>query len=101
MAQFVAPVEWRQLASDVWKTDLGEGFPEVAILRMSDEEFRKFHSSARFAQSYIDKHKYLKRKLIKFKFVSVVGRRGSKKPWCLILTHTPESTANLIAWQGP
>jgi len=101
MARFVPPSKWRKLAKNAWKTDLGAELPEMLVLRMSDEEFRKFRSSARFAQTYIDKHKYLKRKLIKFVFTSIVGERGSKSAWSLILIHTPQSTARLIAWQDP
>lgn len=101
MPRFVPPSKWRKLAKNAWNTDLGNDLPEILVLRMSDQEFRKFHSSARFAQTYIDKHKYLKRKLIKFVFTSIVGERGSKEAWSLILIHTPQSTARLIAWQDP
>jgi hypothetical protein len=101
MSQFVPPTKWRKLASGVWKTDFGDDMPEVAILRMSNEEFRKFQSSARFAKSYIDKKRYLKRKLIKFAFVSVPRRPQHECYWTLILSHTPESTGKIIAWPDP
>jgi hypothetical protein len=101
MARFVSPTKWRKMAAAVWKTDLGEDLPEVAILRMSDEEFRKFHSSARYAKAYIDKHHYLKRKLIKFRFVSVTWQRKHGGHWSLLLVHTPLSTGTVIAWQEP
>jgi hypothetical protein len=68
---------------------------------MSDEEFKKFHSSARFAKSYIDKHRYLKRKLIRFLFINVVAQRKHGGHWSLLLVHTPLSTAKVIAWQDP
>lgn len=99
MPRFVPPSKWRKLAKNAWKTDLGRDLPEILVLRMSDKEFRKFRSSVRFAQTFIDKHKYLKRKLIKFVFTSVVGERGSKNKWSLILVHTPMSTGRVIAWQ--
>jgi hypothetical protein len=100
MSRFVPPTKWRKLASGAWKTDLGDDLPEVAILRMSDEEFRKFSSSARFAKSYIDRKRYLKRKLIKFAFVSVPRRRRGCI-WTVMLTHTPESTGKVVAWPDP
>ncbi|HTU36225.1 MAG TPA: hypothetical protein VMF66_20670 [Candidatus Acidoferrum sp.] len=101
MPPFVPPSKWRKLAKGVWKTDLGKELPEILVLRMTDAEFRKFRSSVRFAQTYIDKRKYLKRKLIKFVFTSVVGERGSRNAWSLILVHTTLSTGRVIAWQDP
>lgn len=98
MAQFVPPTKWRKLAKNVWKTDLGRDLPEAVVLRMSDEEFSEFHSSTRVAKSYLDRHKYLKRKLIKLVFTSV-KRNGKGCEWTLIVIHTLQSTGFVTAWQ--
>ncbi|HEV2205160.1 MAG TPA: hypothetical protein VGR36_01390 [Candidatus Acidoferrales bacterium] len=98
MSRFVPPARWRKLAKNVWKTDLGRDLPEVVVLRMSDEEFKEFHSSVRVAKNFLDKRKYLKRKLIKLVFTSV--KRNTKcGEWTLIVVHTLQSTGFVTAWQ--
>lgn len=101
MPRFVPPSKWRKLARGVWRTDLGKELPEILVLRMTDAEFRKFHSRTRSAMSYIDRRHYLKAKLIKFGFVSAVRAPKSKGEWTLILIHTLESTGKVVAWQDP
>jgi hypothetical protein len=89
------------LSEDVWKTDLGADWPEVVILQMPPDEFKKIHSSTATAKDYIDKHRYLKRTLIAVVFGEVVPRNDDGDDWTVIMTHTAKSTAVIVAWQNP
>ena len=90
---------WRKLSARAWKTDLGGDLPEVVILVLSDEEFRKFHASTKAAKSYIDKRHLLKRKLIKVVFANE-SPSGDGGEWFVIISHTIQSTAAVVAFQG-
>ncbi|MGH9727475.1 MAG: hypothetical protein ACRD4V_02650 [Candidatus Acidiferrales bacterium] len=95
--KFVLP-RWKMLSPAVWKTDLGDDLPEVVILMLSDEEFKKFHASTKAAKRYIDKRGFLKRKLIKVVFVNRVPN-GNGGDWIVIIGHTVWSTAGVLAYQ--
>ncbi|HVA17687.1 MAG TPA: hypothetical protein VMV59_08245 [Candidatus Dormibacteraeota bacterium] len=90
---------WRKLRKGVWKTDLGGDRPEVVILILSNAEFSKFHASTKAAKGYIDKHHFLKRKLIKVVFANQ-SPRDNGGDWTVIISHTIQSTAGVIAYQG-
>ncbi|MGH9864797.1 MAG: hypothetical protein ACRD4H_05210 [Candidatus Acidiferrales bacterium] len=89
---------WRKLPKGVWKTDLGGKRPEVVILVLSNEEFRKFHASTRAAMSYIDKRRFLKRKLIKVVFANYAPN-GNGGDWIVLIAHTDYSTAAVVSYQ--
>ncbi|MFI5073277.1 MAG: hypothetical protein WBE21_00235 [Candidatus Acidiferrales bacterium] len=96
-AKFSTP-RWKMLSRRVWKTDLGGDLPEVVILVLSNEEFRKFHASTAAAKRYIDDHHFLKRKLIKVVFVNRSSNDNGTL-WLVVISHTIESTAAVIAYQ--
>jgi len=91
---------WQPLSEGVWKTDLGDGRPEVVVMKMSNEDFEKLHKSKRAWMDYLDNHRYLKRKLIKIVFIDVVyAKNGSGHGWWICVPHSPHSTAGILAWQ--
>ena len=95
------PPAWQTLLPErAWKTDLGGDQPEVLILKMSNDEFEKFHASKEAAKAYIDKTGFLKRKLIKVVFCDIVRRKDGNE-WYVIVPHTTHSTAVVVAWQIP
>ncbi|HEV2223151.1 MAG TPA: hypothetical protein VGR84_09125 [Candidatus Acidoferrales bacterium] len=96
-AQFAIP-RWKMLSRRLWKTDLGGDLPEVVILILSNEEFRKFHASTAAAKRYIDDHHFLKRKLIKVVFVNRSPNDDGTQ-WLVVISHTIESTAAVLAYQ--
>ncbi len=98
--QKVPAPSWQTLSEGAWKTDLGVDQPEVVILRLSNEEFGKFHASKKAAKDYIDDHHFLKRKLIKVVFCDVQPAKDGHG-WIVIVTHTAHSTAAIVAWQIP
>jgi hypothetical protein len=91
---------WQTLSERAWKTDLGGEQPEVLILKMSNEEFEKFHASKKAAKDYIDGLHFLKKKLIKVVFCDIVPHKGGEE-WYVVLTHTTHSTAVVVGWQIP
>ncbi len=100
-AQQKAPEpSWQTLSEGVWKTDLGADRPEVVILKMSNEEFEKFHASKKAARAYIDDHHFLKRKLLKVVFIDVVYAKNGQG-WWVCVPHSTHSTAGILAWQIP
>jgi hypothetical protein len=92
-------LKWQMLKEGASKTDLGPGLPEVAILKVSNEEFEKIHASKAAALKFLDNQHIFKRKLIKVVFCVVT--RNHSDGWLLIIPHTPDSTACIIAWQIP
>lgn len=98
--QKTPPPSWQAMSERAWKTDLGGEKPEVLILKMSNEEFEKFHASKEAARDYIDDHHYLKKKLIKVVFCDIVPHKGGME-WYVIVPHTTHSTAVVVAWQIP
>lgn len=89
---------WRKLSASAWKTDLGGDRPEVVVLALSNDEFRKFHASTSAAKSFIDKRRFFKRKLIKVVFVNHAPNDDGTS-WLLIISHSLQSTAAVVAWQ--
>jgi hypothetical protein len=95
-----AAPSWQTMSERAWKTDLGGEKPEVLILKMSNEEFEKFHASKKAAMDYIDDHHFLKKKLIKVVFCDIVPHKDGEE-WYVIVPHTTHSTAVVVAWQIP
>jgi hypothetical protein len=100
MTHLPSSPQWQKLSEDVWKTDLGVDRPEVVILEMPDDDFKKFHSSTATAKDYLDKRRYLKRELIAVVFGEVVPQNDGGV-WTIIVAHTVKSTAVIVAWQNP
>ncbi|HXW56227.1 MAG TPA: hypothetical protein VEJ67_10790 [Candidatus Cybelea sp.] len=101
MTHLPSPPQWQKLSEVVWKTDLGADRPEVVILQMPDDDFRRFHTSTAAAKNYLDKCRYLKRELIAVIFGEVVPQPGDGGVWTIVVTHTVKSTAVVVAWQNP
>lgn len=95
----LAGLEWKVVRTDVVKTDLGDGLPEVAVLRVSNEQFKEIRAGKTAAMKFFD-NGIFKRKLIKVAFCSV-KRNEDGDGWILMAPHTPQSTAYIIAWQIP
>ncbi|HEV2617606.1 MAG TPA: hypothetical protein VGU63_13455 [Candidatus Acidoferrales bacterium] len=94
----VARPHWRKLSASAWKTDLGGRRPEVVVLALSNEEYRKFHASTTAAKRFIDRAHFFKRKLIKVVFVNHASSDDDSS-WLLIISHSLQSTAAVVAWQ--
>lgn len=92
-------LQWKAVRPDVAKTDLGDGLPEVAVLTVSNEQFKEIRASKGAAMKFFD-NGIFKRKLIKVHFCSAKKNQDGEG-WILIVPHTPQSTAFIIAWQIP
>ncbi len=96
------PPQWQTLSATAHKTDLGEALPEVVILRLSEQTFKKFSKSKRAAMRFIDDLRILKQKLINLIFADIVPSViGSGGEWICIIIHTTKSTASVVGWQLP
>jgi len=89
--------EWKSVSPGVWKTDLGEGQPEIAILRLSDDDYKELVKNPK---SFLDSRHVFRHKLNKAEAV------GDDPPptgggWIVIATHTPNSTSSYVAWPAP
>ena|ERR1700686_3276687 len=93
-------LEWKMLSEEASKTDLGPGLPEVAILKVSNEQFKKIRASKHAALDYLEDQHIFKRKLIKVVFCDVTPNDDGDG-WFLMMPHTPLSTASIVAWQIP
>lgn len=93
---------WQTLSDRAWKTDLGGEQPEVLILKMSNEEFEKFHANKKAAMDYIDDHHFLKKKLNKVIFCDVLwNKHGESVGWDVIIIHNIQSWVTVVASQIP
>src|SRR5215831_20116037 len=93
-------LKWQVLSTNAVKTDLGGNLPEVAILRLTNDQFTKIYPDAKAAKDYFDSQKIFKRALIKVIFCDVTPSKGTAD-WLLIVPHTTHSTASVTAWQLP
>lgn len=101
MPRFMPPSKWRKLAKNVWKTDLGAGLPEIVVVEMSNEEYRKFRSSKNTAMKYINDHKFLKKPTREVVFTKGAPLRGKGGDfgWIVLIGHTPDSMVLIAASQ--
>jgi hypothetical protein len=95
------PPFWQLISQRVYKTDLGEGQPEVVIILMPNQAFKKFSKSKKAAAEYIDGLHFLKAKLNKLVFAAIVPEKNSVSDWLVIITHTTHSTVAIVAEQIP
>ena len=93
-------LQWQLLQPNVTKTDLGGQLPEVAILTLSNEQFRKIYASKDAAKDYLDSQHIFKRKLVDVVFCDVTASDDGGL-WVIIIPHTLHSTASIVAWQIP
>ncbi len=95
-------LKWDLLKPNIAKTDLGGNLPEIVILRVSNEEFEKIHTSKIAAKKYLDRQHIFRRKLIRIVFCSVWPQpHDPGGDWVLVTTHTVYSTACISAVQLP
>lgn len=92
-------LQWKVVRTDVVKTDLGDDFPEVAVLNLTNEQFKQISASKAAAMKFFD-NGIFKKKLVKVVFCDVRRYKGGEG-WVLIVPHTYTSTAFVIAWQIP
>jgi hypothetical protein len=96
------PPQWQTLSATAHKTDLGETLPELVILRLSEQTFKKFSKSKKAAMKFIDDLRILKQKLINLIFADIVPSIGGPGgEWICIIIHTTKSTASVVGWQLP
>jgi hypothetical protein len=95
------PPYWQLISERVYKTDLGDDKPEVLIILMGNEAFRKFSQTKKSAIAYIDGLHILKQKLNDIVFADVVPQQIDGGEWFVIVSHTTHSTAAIVAWQLP
>ncbi len=93
-------LKWEMTKAGAPKTDMGPGLPEVAILKVSNDQFEKIRASKKAAMDYLEGQHIFKRKLIKVVFCEVTANDDGDG-WFLIIPHTPHSTASIVAWQIP
>jgi len=96
------PPQWQTLSANAHKTDLGEKLPEVVILLLSEQTFKKFSKSKKAAMKFIDDLHILKQPLLHLNFADItpdVAAPGGE--WILVIPHTLKSTATVVAWQLP
>jgi hypothetical protein len=102
MSRFVPPAKWRKLAKNVWKTDLGADLPEILVILMSDEEYKKFRSSEKAAMKFLNDHRYLKKPTVGVVFTKEAPKRGEAGgAWIAIIEHSRDSMVSVVASQQP
>jgi len=94
----LASLKWEFVKEGVVKTDLGGELPEVLVMTMSNEEFKKIHGKKKAAMHYLDAQNIFKRKLVNLVF-SEVTKHAKGIFWVVIAAHSGKSTASLVAWQ--
>ena len=97
MAQTPLSPRWESLAQGQWKTALGADYPEIAILHLSDGDYKKFSANPK---QFIDDRHILAAKINKVVAGEVLpGPAGCS--WHIIIIHTPNSTLTYVAWPDP
>ena len=94
-------LQWHLLQPTVTKTDLGGDLPEVAILTLSNDQFQKINGNKDAAMKYFMAQKIFKKPLVNVVFCGVTASDDGTGQWILIIPHTYQSTAFIVAWQVP
>ena len=94
-------LQWHLLQPTATKTDLGGDLPEVAILTLSNDQFQKINGNKDAAMKYFMSQKIFKKPLINVVFCGVTASDDGMGQWILIIPHTYQSTAFIVAWQVP
>jgi hypothetical protein len=85
---------WTQIAPGQWRTELGTDEPDLAVLRLSDQEYKEFFKDPK---EYFNSHHIFPKK------VNKAEAAGDDPPptgagWIVMATHTPYSTATYVIW---
>jgi hypothetical protein len=96
-AQQEKPPTWTQVTPGIWRTELGTGEPDIAVLRLSDEEYKEFFKDPK---QYFNSHHVFP------KPVNKAEESGEDPPptgagWIVVATHNPYSTATYVSWPAP
>jgi hypothetical protein len=88
---------WTQIAPDQWRTELDTGEPDIAVLRLSDAEYKEFFKAPK---DYFNDHHVFPKK------VNKAEAAGEDPPptatgWIVVGVHTPYSTVSYVAWPEP
>lgn len=88
---------WTEVAPGVWRTELGTDEPDIAVLRLSDQEYKEF---------FKDPKKYFNSHHVFPKEVNKAEGAGDDPPptgagWIVVATHVPYSTATYVSWPAP
>lgn len=97
----LAGLQWHLLQPTATKTDLGGDLPEVAILTLSNDDFMKINGNRDVAMKYLIDQGIFKKKLLNVVFCGVTPSNDGSGQWILIIPHTYQSTAYIVAWQVP
>lgn len=97
----LSALQWKLLQPTVTKTDLGSNLPEVVVLTLSNDQFTKISGDKSAAMKYLTDQKIFKRKLLNVEFCAVTANVDGTGQWILIIPHTFQSTAYIVAWQIP
>ena len=97
----LASLQWHLLQPNVTKTDLGGDLPEVVVMTLSNQEFQAINGDTNVALKFLIDQKIFKKKLLKVVFCGVTASADGMGRWILIVPHTFQSTAYVVAWQIP
>lgn len=97
----LASLKWHLLQPNVTKTDLGGELPEVVVMTLSNQQFQTINGNKNAALTYLINQKIFKKKLLNVVFCGVRASADGMGQWILILPHTYQSTAFIVAWQIP
>ncbi len=97
----LASLQWHLLQSNVTKTDLGGDLPEVVVMTLSNQQFQAINGNTNAALKYLIDQKSFKKKLLNVVFCGATASADGMGQWILIIPHTFQSTAYIVAWQIP
>lgn len=85
----------KRIPKRVWQKSLGPDQPEIAVLRLPSEEYKRF---AKSPMEYLEEHRVFRAKLNRVVRCHVKSNKKSAA-WIVVVEHVPESTVFYIAWQ--
>lgn len=97
MTQAEPDPRWKAAGPGRWKTALGPDYPEIVLLYLSNDDYKKFSANPK---TYVDDLHILAKKINKVVAGEIVPGKGAA-PWCVHIIHTPNSTVTYVAWQEP
>jgi hypothetical protein len=81
-------LHWYLMGKDKWRTDLGQGEPEIAIERVNDSQFKELIKNPK---DYFEDHRIFHHKLNRFVNCTVPVPKGDPVRY-MIYVHTVDST---------
>lgn len=88
---------WTQIASGLWRTELGPGEPDIAVLRLSDDEYKEFFKDPK---GYFNTHHVFPKNVNKAKAAGD-DPPPTQSGWIVVAIHTPYSTSHYVSWPVP